>query len=327
MLSPAPVVVDADVLLRNVDYAVHKGYSPALLAQASANYSLFSGVVLFAAPEVGGEVFRHLPDIASRRHVSVMEVQDLWNSLIVPNVRFVPVDLEDDFDPRVAHIRKDPASSSDAPTAALAALLAPVVLLTDNRRHFRPFGLSDVKSDAIALDLFTLGRFGIGARGAVMFPTVAGSATIEGTKRLSVALGRDLSLLIGLVALGALALFLTTDRGRSFRAKMAEVARQVGPPLQALMEEVGSAGERVEAFAVEAVGEPRAISLVARHLAVGQARMATGEIAQFLRESGFRFQGGASHATATRAWLERESCFHEVSWGHWALGYHASPAG
>jgi hypothetical protein len=40
MLMPAPVVVDADVLLRNVDYAVRKGCSPALLAQPGRTLEL-----------------------------------------------------------------------------------------------------------------------------------------------------------------------------------------------------------------------------------------------------------------------------------------------
>lgn len=53
MLLPAPVVVDADVLLRNVDYALRKGYPPALLGSASGPYSLFTGVGLFAAAGTG----------------------------------------------------------------------------------------------------------------------------------------------------------------------------------------------------------------------------------------------------------------------------------
>jgi hypothetical protein len=36
MLMPTPVVVDADVLIRNVEYAIRRGYPGALLGRASA---------------------------------------------------------------------------------------------------------------------------------------------------------------------------------------------------------------------------------------------------------------------------------------------------
>lgn len=48
MLIPLPVVVDADVLIRNVDYTLRHGKKGALLAGASSDYTLYSGIVLFA---------------------------------------------------------------------------------------------------------------------------------------------------------------------------------------------------------------------------------------------------------------------------------------
>lgn len=49
MLMPVPVVVDADMLIRNVEYTIRKGWAGALLGRASGGYSLSTGVVLFAA--------------------------------------------------------------------------------------------------------------------------------------------------------------------------------------------------------------------------------------------------------------------------------------
>jgi hypothetical protein len=39
LMPPPPVVVDADVLIRNFEYFVKCGYPGALLGQASGNYS------------------------------------------------------------------------------------------------------------------------------------------------------------------------------------------------------------------------------------------------------------------------------------------------
>jgi len=44
MLMPVPVVVDADVLIRNVEYTIRKGWTGALLSRASGGYSLSTGV-------------------------------------------------------------------------------------------------------------------------------------------------------------------------------------------------------------------------------------------------------------------------------------------
>ena len=88
MFLPWPVVVDADVLYRNIDFAVRWGNPGALLGQASPSYSLIGGVVLFAATEVCDEAVRHMPDIARRRGVSLDVVDKAWRELILPSVRF-----------------------------------------------------------------------------------------------------------------------------------------------------------------------------------------------------------------------------------------------
>jgi hypothetical protein len=49
MLMPVPVVVDADVLIRNAEYTIRKGWAGALLSRASGGCSLSTGVALFVA--------------------------------------------------------------------------------------------------------------------------------------------------------------------------------------------------------------------------------------------------------------------------------------
>lgn len=317
MVLPVPVIVDADVLIRNVEYAVRKHYAPALLGKASPNYSLFSGIVLFATSQVRREAIRHLPDIAERRAVDLDAIHAVWNDLIVPNLRFVELATNAVDDPRIARVHPD-----DAPTAALAALLAPAVLATDNRKHFRSLGLPDTNTDAVAKDLFALGEFGIGATGATLFPTLAGAATIEGSKKVVAKIGADAAALIGLLVLGGIVLFLMSERGHNLRVRLVATGRQVGPPLTDLLAHVAEASERVSAFAVERVGKLDARSAIARRLAVGQSVMATREVVDELRLQGFGFGGSRGFDVETRAWLEREPCFCEVKRGRWTLGYH-----
>lgn len=318
MVVPPPIVVDADVLIRNVDYAVRKGYAGALLGQATRNYTLTGGIVLFAAVEAGGECVRHLPDIARSRGVDIAAVHAVWNTLFVPSVRFVKVGENDVDDARI-----DGVHPKDRPTARLAALLAPAVLTTDNRKHFRSFGLPETKTDAVALDLFALGQFGSGVQGVTVFPTLGGAATIEGSKKIVAKVGGDASALIGFIVLGAVVLFLTSERGRKLRARLGEIARDAAPPLAELMANVSAAGDRVGAFAISRIGDPAALAVIAARLATGQSVMTTREVARELRMRGFGFEAGR-HETETRAWLERTSCFNEVGRGRWALGYHAA---
>lgn len=326
MLFPAPVVVDADVLIRNVEYVVRTGRTGALLRGASGNYTLMSGVVLLAATEIGGEAIRHLPDVAERRGVAFEEVRDVWNGLIVPNVRFVDISLDAVTDPRVDEVRK--LHAADVYTAALVALVADCVLATDNRKHFRPFGLprfNEVPTDSVAVDLFSLAQFGMGVKGTMLVPTLAGAATIEGSKKVIAVVGKDGAAVLALILLGCAVLVAAGDRGRGMRSRVADVARQAGPPLVEMMAKTTAAGDRVGALAVERVGGRDALSLVARRLAIGQSVMTTTEVAEELRMHGFAFAGGRGHQTETRAWLVRTPCFHEIQRGRWTLGYHSAP--
>jgi hypothetical protein len=170
----------------------------------------------------------------------------------------------------------------------------------------------------------TLSEFGIGARGAMLFPTLGGVGVFQGSKKVIAQVGKEGAALLGLVVAGGLWLFLTSARGRSVRGRVSEVAREVGPPLAAVVEEAVAAGQRVDEFAVRRVDEADALAVVTRRLAVGQAVMKTREIAQELRGGGFRFEGDGRFETRTRAWLVGQTCFHELARGHWSLGYHAA---
>jgi hypothetical protein len=329
MLVPVPIVVDANVLLRNVEFASKHGHAGALFTHASGDYSQWTGIVLFAAAEVGDEIERHLPRFAHARGLDLGHARETLNKLILPYVRFVELDGTNLDDPRIDAVRKlDP---DDEHTAALVSLLAPAILMTDNRRHFAPYALKAFNdttvepiaiSNRAAIDLRKMGEVELGMRGVVMLPTVTGAVTIEGSKKLIGKLGPDWTAVIGLLLLGGAVLFLTSDRGRDVRARARDLAREAGPPLMRMMEEYAAATDRAGALAVEPAGARDAMALVARRMAIGRPVMKTRDIADMLRSEGYSFDSKRKFETETRAWLVRTPCFVEHQTGTWTLGYH-----
>lgn len=147
VLSPPPVVVDADVLIRNVEYAARRGYVGALTRHVSTRYSMMTGVVPLRLRRDGCGGRPPLADIADRRHVEIDDVGRVLRAAI----RFVDVPERIIDDPRI-----EGTNPKDRHTARLACFLAPAVLATDNRTHFKPSGLADAKTDAVAIDLAAL---------------------------------------------------------------------------------------------------------------------------------------------------------------------------
>jgi hypothetical protein len=158
----------------------------------------------------------------------------------------------------------------------------------------------------------------------MLVPTLGGVGVLEGSKKLIAHAGKDGAALLGLLAAAGFWLFSTSARGRSARGRVSDAAREVGPPLAAKVERALAAGQRVEEFAVRRLDTADALAVVARRLAVEQSVMTTSEIAHELHRRGFRFKEDGRFETCTRAWLIERSCFHELSRGHWSLGYHAA---
>jgi hypothetical protein len=316
MIIPPPVVVDADVLIRNVEYAVRHGRLGALPRYASTGFATTSGALIFASVETGDEVFRHLGDVADRRQVDLSVAHGVWHERIAPSIRFVSVSEDLIDDPRIGG-----TDEKDRHTARLACLLAPAVLATDNRKHYKPFGLDDTKTDVVAKDLATLGDFALGAKGAAAVPLVTGSLVIDGSNKVIEKLGRGDALLIAALLLGGLILILRTERGRVMRARLGYVAAEVAPKLVELTDTAYAAGDRVHAVAIDRVAEPNATMSLARWLAIDERVMTTAEIAEWLATRSYRFKKGRNHRTETRAWLLRTPCFEEVARGRWTLGH------
>lgn len=324
-LVPLPLIVDADVLLRNVEYCVRMGWTPRLLESASTNYTLVTGVLLFATLRVQEEVERHLPDVAKRRGVTNESVLKVWNNIFLPRIRIVDVDARLEPDPRVDRVRE--LDESDTPTAALAVMLAPCVLLTDNRKHFAPLGLPDERTDDIAVDAHALSRYLLGANAAMLVPAMGGAAVMEGSKKLIDALGKDGALLVGLIAVGLVFLYWRSESGGRVRESVKAMAHELGPQLVEALEQGRVLSDKISALAIEPkVGPTTALAFMARELATSQTVMPTAEVARRLRGAGYRFTQHGDFRTHVRAWLVDHDCFFEARRGQWTLGYHLSTA-
>jgi predicted nucleic acid-binding protein len=121
-----PVVIDTNVLLNDMAQTVKRGHRTAMLESAA-----LGTIRLFAADHIEGEVAEHLPTYAAARKLGhrLEELRSVWDDAYRPQVRFVavPQDIHHDL---VARVRaRDP---DDAPTAALACLLAPCLVFTED---------------------------------------------------------------------------------------------------------------------------------------------------------------------------------------------------
>lgn len=121
-----PVVVDTNVLLNDLMQTVKRGHPTALVEAAR-----LGSIRLFAAEHVADEMAERLPTYATRRNRGDLleELQATWDAAYWPLVHLVavPHDLQNDL---VARVRSRDAD--DAPTAALACLLAPCLVFTDD---------------------------------------------------------------------------------------------------------------------------------------------------------------------------------------------------
>jgi len=321
-MVPLPIVLDADVLHRNVDYCLRTGYTPRVLEAASMSYTLVTGVVVFATSRVQGEVERQLVEIAQRREVALEDVTHLWETLFLPRIRFVEVSEKDIDDRRVDEVAA--LHGADAPTAALAVMLAPCVVLTDNRKHFAPLGIADTRTDVIAVNANELARYYGSMNAMTLVPTVTGAMAVEGSKKVISTIGREAAVVIALLLIGAGVVLWLSEPGGRIRERAKKLAREIGPPLAEAATRALVLTEEMSALAIDPPSSECGLRFIARILATRQTMLSTAEISRRLLENGYRFEGAGSHATHTRRWLLSQRCFVEQQRGHWTLGYHAA---
>lgn len=133
--GPIPTVLDTSCVRTGLEFQLKKQRLPASLYAAQVGQTR-----LFMEHDTVIETLNHLPRFAEQLGVPVLDLQrlfaDHWLSLI--SVVKLPEDLRQ-LDERALAVRdRDP---DDYPTAALATLLSPCILLTHNHKDFYPLNV------------------------------------------------------------------------------------------------------------------------------------------------------------------------------------------
>ena len=133
--GPAPAVLDTSCTRTGLHYQLTQGKVPASVSAAQSGQ-----IRLFMERDTLYETWRKLPIFAQQFGVPPSEVREMCERDWLPFLRVValPDDVRD-IDPRAAEVRAlDP---TDYPTAALASILSPCILLTHNYTDFAPLNM------------------------------------------------------------------------------------------------------------------------------------------------------------------------------------------
>ena len=133
--GPVPIVVDTSGIRTGLHAQLANAQAPASLYLAQAGRAR-----LFIELETLYEIYKKLPLFAEQLEVPQLQLTAMFNEHWLPWLRVVSVPPPiRDLDPRASAVRE--LDADDYPTAALAGLLSPCILLTHNYRHFRPLGV------------------------------------------------------------------------------------------------------------------------------------------------------------------------------------------
>ena len=204
-------------------------------------------------------------------------------------------------------------------------MLAPCVVLTDNRKHFTPLKIPDTRTDQIAVNANELARYYGGVNAIALVPTVTGAMAVEGSRKVISTIGQEAAIVIALLLIGAGVVLWLSEPGGQMREGAKKLAREIGPPLAEAATRALVLSDEMSALAIDPPSPPdSALRFIAKILATRQTILSTADIARRLMEHGYRFDDTGRQATQARGWLVGESCFVEQQRGHWTLGYHAA---
>jgi hypothetical protein len=307
--SVRPAVVDANALVSDVFYAaVHDGQSALL------DLARFGSVRLFTSAHIYGKVYERLPKLAltGAGRDRLDSAIRTWETEYLPRLRFVQVPDHLLSSPRVAAV-PDP---EDRPIAALAFLLAPTVLFSEDA-HLRGFGLagSDWRPIAVAgRDLAAPQKASVGAVFGAQVVYGVGSGILEWlraeTSRFRVAL-----VVLGVGTAYAIYRLAKIDRVL-LKVTIVETLGKLDDATQPIRDRLGAARQLVDRATLVDRQDPSAVSRVAKVLAVAPRPFLMREIREAIDNDG---RGAPVRMRAISAAL-CSSFFLRTRQGRWLLG-------
>ncbi len=271
-----PVVVDTNILLNDLARRVRRNTETALVEAAA-----IGGLRLFVARHIPSEVEKHLTSYCQRRGLDHGHGVGVWDDTYRPLLRVVeaPHDLADE---RVARVHT--AEPDDAPTAALASLLAPCLALSEDP-HLTRQGVGRAQG---WLELALVGRTVARGDGIIITGVSLGSLgaalATDGVRALIRAdWGPAAAVALGVVAVALL------ERGMLSQDRIVRAINVLRPALDALaieVQEYGEGGATLDAAAFPPPDTPDPRRTVAHLLARASAPLSGTRIAVALRAAG-----------------------------------------
>lgn len=312
--GPIPTVIDTSCVRTGLQDQLKKGRLPASIRAAEEGHTR-----LFMEYDTLIETWERLPRFAQQLDVPLIDLQGLFCECWLPLISVVRLpDGLRELDERARAVRD--LDAEDYPTAALAALLSPCILLTRNHKHFGPLGIQAASQgvDAVfaALDL-RVGETRVQA--VAMVPAAPVLAVGGATKWAYEKVGPLALVILGLILVGGTVFYRRQPPERKETVK--KVAGGVGEFLMteanAAMQAVQQAENQLTEWVVPGPAKRSVTSAVFRTLATGEDSMSAQQLCETLRPE-------VRPAVAPlRDWLHgnKTTVFKEVRYGSFQLGW------
>ena len=226
-------VVDSDALLSSIDNHCRTN-RPSRIARLARSYQ----VEVLASDHVYGEVYNGFRKIAKSSPCTVDRLRSLFEESYLPYIRWVKVDPAGfEHDDRIQAVLN--IDDTDVPTARLASLIGPCLVLSGDRSLRTPgFAPTEWRPAAgSAVTMVTAEARSEGAAGAMGMPVVG---VVAGTVKLGNRVGVPWFLSVALLG-GGVALLLQDPTRRS------RVWSKIGPFVEAMLDHMANEYRKAQA--------------------------------------------------------------------------------
>jgi hypothetical protein len=306
------VVVDTDALLSSIDNHCRTGWEPRLLRIGGSRASC-----VYAEDHVYGETYKGFKKIAASSSVSVGELKACFEQHYLPVLRWVETDGDGIADERVVHVTDE----TDVPTAELASLIAPCLVLSEDRALRRPgFAPNEWRLAAgHGAEVVEGSRMQGEVVMAMGLPLVA---VVGGGIKLGQVVRLPWWVSVALMGAGGYALFRSAERRKSIGEKVRPLIELVGEMMAeaTAREQAGARGLKEVMF--KPAAPPTGKQQVATVLARSREPLLATEIHELIER---HFGGSAPASVEVRAILKTSPEFTQPERYRWQLGRIGGP--
>ena len=316
---PLVAVLDTSCVRTGLAHQLKSGLPPASLSTVQDGMTR-----LFMERETLEETCEKLPAFAAQLGVSTSDLVRRFAEDWLPYIRVVDLPTQfRELDTRAVAVHA--LDSDDYPTAALAALLSPCVLLTHNYKHFGPLGVREpqqgVNAVIAAIDL----KMGETRLQAVATIPAAPLFTVgAGAKWAAGRFGPVVWLIVGLLIIGGIVTYRLQppERREAIKRVAGEAGRFLIEESSEAASAVDRAGQLLGTYAVPAPDRRTPTATVLRELALAPGSMSAQQLYDRLEA------GGRPTVSALRAFLHanKEGVFGKPDPGASSWGSAFGPA-